>query len=62
MAATHLVLSGRQRSSSSSPSSAPLMAANLAGGTHHAFAAHGEGFSVLNALAVAAAVALRDYG
>jgi acetoin utilization deacetylase AcuC-like enzyme len=29
------------------------MAANLAGGTHHAFAAHGEGFCVLNDVAVA---------
>ena len=29
------------------------MAANLAGGTHHAFADHGEGFCVLNDVAVA---------
>jgi acetoin utilization deacetylase AcuC-like enzyme len=31
------------------------MAGNLAGGTHHAFADHGEGFCVLNDVAVAAA-------
>jgi acetoin utilization deacetylase AcuC-like enzyme len=31
------------------------MAANLAGGTHHAFADHGEGFCVLNDVAVAIA-------
>jgi acetoin utilization deacetylase AcuC-like enzyme len=29
------------------------MAANLAGGTHHAFADHGEGFCVLNDVAIA---------
>jgi acetoin utilization deacetylase AcuC-like enzyme len=29
------------------------LAANLAGGTHHAFAGHGEGFCVLNDVAVA---------
>lgn len=31
------------------------MAANLAGGTHHAFADHGEGFCVLNDVAIAIA-------
>jgi acetoin utilization deacetylase AcuC-like enzyme len=31
------------------------MAANLAGGTHHAFADHGEGFCVLNDVAIAVA-------
>ncbi len=35
---------------------------NLAGGTHHAFAGHGEGFCVFNDLAVCARVALEDYG
>ena len=34
---------------------------NLAGGTHHAFPGHGEGFCVLNDVAVAASV-LRRYG
>lgn len=34
----------------------------LAGGTHHAFRAHGEGFSVFNDLACAAMVALEEYG
>jgi acetoin utilization deacetylase AcuC-like enzyme len=33
---------------------------NLAGGTHHAFADHGEGFCVLNDVAVAARVLRRD--
>ena len=34
----------------------------LAGGTHHAFRDRGEGFCVFNDIAVAAAVARRDYG
>ena len=34
----------------------------LAGGTHHAFRAHGEGFSVFNDLACAAAVAIEEFG
>lgn len=36
------------------------MAANLAGGTHHAFADRGEGYCVFNDVAVAARVLLRD--
>ena len=40
---------------------APL-AAQVAGGTHHAFADHGEGFCVFNDIAVAASTALRTYG
>jgi acetoin utilization deacetylase AcuC-like enzyme len=35
-------------------------AANLAGGTHHAFADHGEGYCVFNDVAVAARVLQRD--
>lgn len=35
-------------------------AANLAGGTHHAFSDRGEGFCVFNDVAVAARVLLRD--
>jgi acetoin utilization deacetylase AcuC-like enzyme len=35
---------------------------HIAGGTHHAFADRGEGFCVFNDLAVAVAVARRDYG
>ncbi len=35
-------------------------AANLAGGTHHAFRDHGEGYCVFNDVAVAARVLLRD--
>jgi acetoin utilization deacetylase AcuC-like enzyme len=38
----------------------PNVAANLAGGTHHAFRDHGEGYCVFNDVAVAAAVLLRD--
>jgi acetoin utilization deacetylase AcuC-like enzyme len=37
-------------------------AANLAGGTHHAFSDRGEGFCVFNDVAVAARVLQRDYG
>lgn len=36
------------------------LAANLAGGTHHAFADHGEGFCVLNDVAVAIEVLRRE--
>ena len=38
------------------------LAANLAGGTHHAFAGHGEGFCLLNDVAVAIRVLQRDAG
>jgi acetoin utilization deacetylase AcuC-like enzyme len=37
-------------------------AINLAGGTHHAFADHGEGFCCFNDAAVAARVLQRDHG
>ena len=37
-----------------------VVAANLAGGTHHAFRDRGEGYCVFNDVAVAAAVLLRD--
>ncbi len=33
----------------------------LAGGTHHAFATHGEGYCIFNDIAVAALVALKSY-
>jgi acetoin utilization deacetylase AcuC-like enzyme len=39
---------------------APRVAANLAGGTHHAFRDRGEGYCVFNDVAVAAAVLRRD--
>jgi acetoin utilization deacetylase AcuC-like enzyme len=42
------------------PDVQPSVAANLAGGTHHAFRDRGEGFCVFNDVAVAAAVLLRD--
>ncbi|MGQ4808248.1 Acetoin utilization protein AcuC [Candidatus Entotheonellaceae bacterium PAL068K] len=38
------------------------LAANLAGGSHHAFADHGEGFSVFNDMAIAIRVLQRDQG
>lgn len=38
------------------------LAANLAGGSHHAFAEHGEGFSVFNDIAIAIRVLQRDHG
>src|SRR3989442_4008423 len=38
------------------------LASNLAGGSHHAFADHGEGFSVFNAIALAIPVLQRDQG
>lgn len=38
------------------------LAANLAGGSHHAFADHGEGFSVFHDIAVAIRVLQRDHG
>ncbi|GIX49072.1 MAG: hypothetical protein KatS3mg131_3283 [Candidatus Tectimicrobiota bacterium] len=38
------------------------LAVNLAGGSHHAFADHGEGFSVFNDIAVAIRVLQRDRG
>ena len=50
VAATHAVCEGRTQ-----------FAAHIAGGTHHAFADHGEGFSTFSDIAVAALVALRDY-
>jgi acetoin utilization deacetylase AcuC-like enzyme len=36
------------------------VASNLAGGTHHAYPDHGEGYCVLNDIAIAARVLLRD--
>lgn len=39
----------------------PRYAGHIAGGTHHAYGGHGEGYCVFNDIAVAAAVALRDY-
>jgi acetoin utilization deacetylase AcuC-like enzyme len=38
----------------------PGVSANLAGGTHHAFRDHGEGYCVFNDVAVAARVLIRD--
>ena len=42
--------------------STPLqVAGNLAGGTHHAFRGHGEGYCIFNDVAVAARVAQQEY-
>jgi acetoin utilization deacetylase AcuC-like enzyme len=41
---------------------APAVSVNLAGGTHHAFRDHGEGFCCFNDAAVAAKVVQRDCG
>jgi len=41
-------------------SASPAIAANLAGGTHHAFADRGEGYCVFNDVAIAARVLRRD--
>src|SRR6266550_5768540 len=49
--------SGRRQASGSRM---PTIAANLAGGTHHAFRDRGEGYCVFNDVAVAATVLLRD--
>lgn len=51
VAATRHVLSSQNR----------LLAGHLAGGTHHAFFAHGEGFCVFSDIAVAANIALREF-
>ena len=37
------------------------IAGNLAGGTHHAFRAHGEGYCVFNDIAICAEIAKREY-
>ncbi|KAH7315879.1 hypothetical protein KP509_21G069300 [Ceratopteris richardii] len=50
VAAMHSVMLGLRRA-----------AANIAGGTHHAFSDHGEGFCIFNDIAIAARVALEDY-
>src|SRR5882672_3115015 len=53
LAAAQHVLEGARRLQ-------PCVAANLAGGTHHAFRDRGEGYCVFNDVAVAASVLLRD--
>jgi len=57
LAAAREVMNGGRDGPKAVPSS---IAANLAGGTHHAFRDRGEGFCVFNDVAVAAAVLLRD--
>ena len=63
LAAAHEVLAARLKSCATShPNVAQhfSVAANLAGGTHHAFRDHGEGYCVFNDVAVTAAVLQRD--
>jgi acetoin utilization deacetylase AcuC-like enzyme len=63
-AARHAVACADAAFASATPSGQPdlplFAAANLAGGTHHAFADRGEGYCVFNDVAVAARVLLRD--
>ena len=47
-------------SAASANSATSAFSANLAGGTHHAFADRGEGYCVFNDVAIAARVLLRD--
>ena len=54
LAAAREAIRERRRSQST-------VSANLAGGTHHAFADHGEGYCVFNDVAVASRVLLRDH-
>ena len=61
LAASREVLHRDAGSRKRPPSAEPFrVAANLAGGTHHAFRDHGEGYCVFNDVAVAASVLLRD--
>jgi acetoin utilization deacetylase AcuC-like enzyme len=53
-------VTGRARASQASAAMPPTVAANLAGGTHHAFRDHGEGYCVFNDVAVAATVLLHE--
>lgn len=48
--------------SRSGMSTGPTVVGHVAGGTHHAFAAHGEGFCVFSDIAVAANVCLQEHG
>ena len=50
----------REARAGAASTTALSVAANLAGGTHHAFPDRGEGYCVFNDVAVAAAVLLRD--
>jgi len=59
LAAAREVTDGAQASKASGSRMATV-AANLAGGTHHAFRDRGEGYCVFNDVAVAATVLLRD--
>ncbi|GLC47189.1 hypothetical protein PLESTB_001622600 [Pleodorina starrii] len=56
VAAMHVVMQRHQQQGGGA------IAGNIAGGTHHAFRDRGEGFCVFNDIAVAANVAMRDYG
>jgi acetoin utilization deacetylase AcuC-like enzyme len=63
LAAARSALAGTNRVTPVSPDpyrSGAFIAANLAGGTHHAFRDRGEGYCVFNDVAVATSVLLRD--
>ena len=51
----------QQRRQGAAVPSGPVVTGHIAGGTHHAFAAHGEGFCVFSDIAVAANVCLREH-
>ncbi|HYM26139.1 MAG TPA: histone deacetylase [Vicinamibacterales bacterium] len=57
LAASLSVIEGARRPQ---PTARHSIAANLAGGTHHAYRDHGEGYCVFNDVAVAASALLRD--
>lgn len=61
LAATRNVLCGRGQTHDQTATSRPIpVAANAAGGTHHAFRDRGEGYCIFNDLAVAAKLALEN--
>ena len=63
LAAARSALAGTNRLTPASPDPygiGAFVAANLAGGTHHAFRDRGEGYCVFNDVAVATSVLLRD--
>ena len=62
VAAMHAVMAPRASAPQASAPRAPQFAGQIAGGTHHAHRARGEGFCVFSDIAVAANCALRDYG
>jgi len=62
IAATREALNAGLKARATGASGATGVSANLAGGTHHGFPDHGEGYCVFNDVAVAARIAQRDHG